>query len=291
MPTRRRLALTTLALLIAIPAADAAPDLRSLAPDMKRIEAEIGGRLGVAVLDTGSGAALGYRADERFPMCSTFKFLAAAAVLAEAGAGRLRLEERVRLKAGDLVSHSPVTKGRVSGDGMTLAELGEAAVTRSDNTAANLLLGKVGGPAGLTAFARSIGDPMTRLDRIEPAMNKVVTGDPRDTTTPAAMLGNLRVLVLGDRLSPASRERLTAWLLGNKTGALRVRAGVPGDWRVGDKTGSCAEGSTNDIAVAWPPGRPPLIISTYLTETSAPLERRSAALAAVARAVASAYGR
>jgi len=291
MPTRRRLALTTLALLIAIPAADAAPDLRSLAPDMKRIEAEIGGRLGVAVLDTGSGAALGYRADERFPMCSTFKFLAAAAVLAEADAGRLRLEERVRLKAGDLVSHSPVTKGRVSGDGMTLAELGEAAVTRSDNTAANLLLGKVGGPAGLTAFARSIGDPMTRLDRIEPAMNKVVTGDPRDTTTPAAMLGNLRVLVLGDRLSPASRERLTTWLLGNKTGALRVRAGVPGDWRVGDKTGSCAEGSTNDIAVAWPPGRPPLIISTYLTETSAPLERRSAALAAVARAVASAYGR
>ena len=157
MPTRRRLALTTLALLIAIPAADAAPDLRSLAPDMKRIEAEIGGRLGVAVLDTGSGAALGYRADERFPMCSTFKFLAADAVLAEADAGRLRLEERVRLKAGDLVSHSPVTKGRVSGDGMTLAELGEAAVTRSDNTAANLLLGKVGGPAGLTAFARSIG--------------------------------------------------------------------------------------------------------------------------------------
>jgi beta-lactamase class A len=289
MLDRRLLALGALALLAA-PALAASP-LSLLEPEMRRIEAEVGGRLGVAVLDTGSGAELRYRADERFPMCSTFKFLAAAAVLAEADAGRLRLEERVRLKAGDLVSHSPVTKGRVSGDGMTLAELGEAAVTRSDNTAANLLLGKVGGPAGLTAFARSIGDPMTRLDRIEPAMNKVVTGDPRDTTTPAAMLGNLRVLVLGDRLSPASRERLTAWLLGNKTGALRVRAGVPGDWRVGDKTGSCAEGSTNDIAVAWPPGRPPLIISTYLTETSAPLERRSAALAAVARAVASAYGR
>jgi beta-lactamase class A len=289
MLDRRLLALGALALLAA-PALAASP-LSLLEPEMRRIEAEVGGRLGVAVLDTGSGAELRYRADERFPMCSTFKFLAAAAVLAEADAGRLRLDEHVRIEARDVVSHSPVTKARAVGDGMTLAGLGEAAVTRSDNTAANILVGRVGGPAGLTAFARSIGDPATRLDRVEPAMNKVSPGDPRDTTTPAAMLGNLRVLVLGDRLTPASRERLSAWLVGNKTGALRVRAGVPGDWRVGDKTGSCAHGSTNDVAVAWPPGRPPLIISTYLTQTSAPLERRSAALAAVAGAVASAYGR
>jgi beta-lactamase class A len=158
-----------------------------------------------------------------------------------------------------------------------------AAVTVSDNTAANLLLATMGGPAGLTAYVRSLGDTMTRLDRNEPTLNTAIAGDPRDTTTPAAMLGDLNTLLLGTALSPASRETLTRWLVENKTGNARIRAGVPKDWRVGDKTGTGANGSTNDIGIVWPPKRAPILIAAYLTETSRPLPAREATLASVAR--------
>jgi beta-lactamase class A len=169
---------------------------------------------------------------------------------------------------------------------MTLAELCDAAVTLSDNTAGNLLLAAIGGPAGLTAYLRSLGDKVTRLDRIEPFLNDVAPGDRRDTTSPAAVAMTLRQLVLGDALSPDSRARLTGWLVGCKTGDDRLRAGLPAGWRVGDKTGTGPHGDTNDIAVLWPPGRPPLVVTTYLSESSAPPERRNAALATVGRAVA-----
>ena len=169
---------------------------------------------------------------------------------------------------------------------MTLAELCEAAITLSDNTAGNLLLASFGGPAGLTAFVRALGDEMTRLDRIEPELNEATPGDPRDTTTPAAMLENLRRLVLGDALSGASREQLTAWLVANKTGGKRLRAGLPPEWRVGDKTGGGGNGATNDIAVAWPPGRPPIIVSAYFGESSASLDARNAVLASIGRIAA-----
>jgi beta-lactamase class A len=262
-----------------------------LAADLGKIEAESGGRLGVAALDTLTGARSAHRADERFPMCSTFKLLAAGAILARVDAGKERLERRVRFEPRDVVPVSPITKSRTGGDGMSLAELCEAALTESDNTAANLLLAALEGPAGLTAYARSLGDSVTRLDRIEPDLNEAVPGDPRDTTSPAAMLSNLHSLVLGDVLAATSKDQLGRWLLANKTGDARLRAGLPSGWRLGDKTGSGEHGTTNDVGLIWPPERPPIVVAIYLTETSKPAEHRNATLAAVGRAVAAALER
>lgn len=251
------------------------------------LEKERGGRLGVAVTDTSSGKSAAYRGEERFPMCSTFKTLAAAAILARVDAGKEQLDRRIRFAAGDVVVNSPVSKNRAGGDGMSLAEICEAAMAFSDNTAGNLLLANLGGPAGLTMYARSLGDAVTRLDRNEPDLNEAVPEDPRDTTSPSAMLSNLRTLITGNALSPASRERLINWLIGNKTGDARLRAGFPHDWRVGDKTGSGEKGTTNDVAVIWPTSsRSPLFVSVYLTGSSPEADHRNATLAAVARLVA-----
>jgi len=257
-----------------------------LAADLVQIERESGGRLGVAVLDTLTGARSARRADERFPMCSTFKLLAAGAILARVDAGKERLERRIRFEPRDVVAVSHITKNRTGGEGVSLAELCEAALTESDNTAANLLLAALDGPAGLTAYARSLGDTVTRLDRIEPDLNEAILGDPRDTTSPEAMLSNLHSLVLGNVLSTASKDQLGRWLVANKTGDARLRAGLPRGWRVGDKTGSGERGTANDIGIIWPPGRAPIVVAVYLTETSKPDEQRNATLAAVGRAIA-----
>jgi beta-lactamase class A len=254
-----------------------------------KIEAESGGRLGVAVLNTGTGALAGHRIDERFPMCSTFKTLAAAAILARVDAGKEQLARRIAVEQKDILSYAPITKQHVGQD-MTVAELCEAAVTLSDNTAANLLLASLGGPSAITAYARSLGDDVTRLDRSEPELNEATPGDPRDTTTPAAMAKNLKLLATGMVLSAASRDQLIGWLVGCKTGDAKLRAGLPKSWRVGDKTGSGDHGSSNDAAVIWPNGKPPVIVTSYLTETAAPDDKRNAAHVAVGRAVAAAFG-
>ena len=261
--------------------------LDSLAADFARIEKESGGRLGVQVIDTETGAKAGHRADERFPLCSTFKTLAAAAILARVDAGKEKLERHVTYTAKDLVTYSPETEKHV-GRGMTLAAICKAAITLSDNTAGNLMLNAIGGPAGLTAWLRTIGDEVTRLDRMETELNEALPDDPRDTTTPAAMAADLRKLVLGKALSPASREQLKAWLLANTTGDKRLRAHLPRGWRVGDKTGSGERGSTNDAGIIWLPERKPIVVAAYLTGTEAPKETRDAALALVGRVVATA---
>ncbi len=256
--------------------------------EVRRIETASGGRLGVAVLDTASGARHGYREDERFPMCSTFKLLAAALVLARVDQGRERLDRRVEVRAQDIVDYSPATQPRIGGAPMTMAELCETAVTLSDNTAANLMLASFGGPRGLSAYLRTLGDDKTRLDRIEPQLNEATPGDPRDTTTPAAMLGSLHRIALGDALSPASREQMNRWLLANKTGDARLRALLPPGWRVGDKTGTGGHGTHNDVGVLWPPGgRAPLLVCGYLTGTTAPVAVRERTLAEVGRLAAS----
>ncbi len=259
----------------------------TLADTFKKIETDTGGRLGVAVLDTQTGTSAGHRADELFAMCSSFKLLAAATVLARVDAGKEKLDRRVPVQAGDIIPYSPAVKERVGGT-MSLAELCAAAVTLSDNAAANLILATFGGPAGVTTFVRSIGDSVTRLDRTEPTLNEARAGDPRDTTSPAAMAATIQKLVLGTALSAASREQLTAWLLDNKTGDARLRAGVPKDWRVGDKTGTCNSSTANDVGIAWPPGRQPVIMSVYLTGATVKAEQQNAAIASVARAVATA---
>ena len=256
--------------------------------EVAQIENDSGGRLGVAVLDTHTGLAWAHRGSERFPMCSTFKFLAAALVLARVDQGQEQLTRRIAVQASDIVPHAPATGPRVGGAPMSLAELCDAAITLSDNPAANLLLQSFGGPAALTAYARGLGDAFTRLDRIEPELNEALPGDPRDTTTPEAMLQTLRKIVLGDALSPASRAQITRWLLDNKTGERKLRAQLPAGWRVGDKTGGGAYGTNNDVGVLWPPaGRAPLLVSSYLTQTRADQATRDLALARVGRLAAS----
>ena len=255
-----------------------------------RLEAEVGGRLGVAAIDTGSGARLAYRGDERFPMCSTFKVLAAGAILTRVDTGTEQLNRPIPITAVDLVPYSPVTKQH-TGVSMTLAAICEAAVTMSDNTAGNLMLGRLGGPEAVTRFARMLGDSVTRLDRIETELNEATPGDPRDTTTPMAMADDLRMLVFGDVLSTSSRAQLAAWLRATKTGDAKLRAGVPAAWSVGDKTGGGDHGTVNDIAAIWPPNHPPIVVCVYMTETSAGFDRCNAAIAAVGRAIAESLGR
>ncbi|BBK44921.1 beta-lactamase [Allostella vacuolata] len=250
------------------------------------LEARHGGRLGVSVLDTGSGQRIEHRANERFAMCSTFKLLAASMVLSRVDRAEERLDRRIRFTAADVVDYSPVTGPRAGGPGMTMGEVCEAAMTQSDNTAGNLMLQSFGGPAALTAYARSLGDPVTRLDRMETALNEAAPGDPRDTTTPAAMVDNLAQLALGPALSEPSRAQLITWMVGNRTGDRRLRAGFPEGWRVGDKTGTGGHGSAADIAVVWRPERTPLVVAVYCAEATAPPERRNSLFEEVARVIA-----
>jgi len=290
--TRRELLAGGATLLLAprgLPAWAEAPAPDRFFARIREIETRVDGRLGVAALDTGAGERLGHRSGERFPMCSTFKWLLAAQVLARVDAGEESLDRVVRYGPEDVLEYAPVARDNLARGGMTVDELCAAAVRRSDNTAANLLLAASGGPEGLTAFLRGIGDPVTRLDRIEPAMNMVGPGDERDTTTPDAMVDDLRTLLLGDALSPASRELLAEWLVTATTGKTRLRAGLPEGWRVGDKTGTCGSGVAHDVAIAWPPGRAPILVAAYLAEADASFEECNAALADVGRAVAEAF--
>jgi beta-lactamase class A len=254
---------------------------------LPELERQFGARLGVYALDTGTGRELVHRADERFAMCSVFKALAAAAVLDRTPPEYL--DQRVHYGQADLVDPSPVAAQHVA-DGMTIRELCDAAVRYSDNTAGNLLLADVGGPAGITQFARSLGDQVSRLDRTEPELNSAVPGDERDTTTPRAIAGCFRTLVLGDRLDAADRALFTEWLVGNKTGDARIRAGVPAGWRVGDKTGTGSYGTANDVAVVWPPAAAPIVLAVLTSRAAEDAEHQNALLAEAAAVVAQELG-
>ena len=269
-----------------------AADASSAAEVLAELEHQHGGRLGVAILDTGSGQLMGHREDERFALCSTFKLLLAAAVLQQIDAGRLQLRQWVPLRPGDRVAHAPVASPAIAMGGMPLEALAKAMQTTSDNVAANALLRLMGGPAGLTAWLRTQGDETTRIDRWEPDMNRVMTGDVRDTTSPAAMARCVAHLVLGEALSHRSRARLQGWLVETQTGLKRLRAELPPGWRAGDKTGT-GQGHghpdrINDVAVLWPPaGRAPLVVTAYYeapVTTSGPMRMQDeAVLAAVGR--------
>ncbi|MBB5883572.1 class A beta-lactamase [Xanthomonas sp. LMG 8992] len=260
-----------------------APTLQQRLADIER---RSGGRLGVSLLD-GSGARLGgQHQDERFPLCSTFKFLLAGAVLQRVDRGELSLERRVPVRKADLLGNAPVSERHVGGT-LSVAELCRAAMIYSDNTAANLLLPLVGDPPGVTRFLRALGDTQTQLDRNEPGMNDFVAGNPRDTTTPAAMAATMRTLLLGEALQPVSRQRLIGWMRDNRTGKDCLRAGLPAGWQIGDKTGSNGTDTRNDIAIIWAPGRAtPLLLTAYLNGASVDSAARDATLKAVAQAVA-----
>jgi len=258
----------------------------SLGARLAELDKRSGGRLGCAVLNTSTEAMIAHRGDQRFPMCSTFKASAVAFVLQRADRRAERLDRRIVFSERDILPHAPITELHVGGDGMSVADLCAAAITVSDNTAANLLLASFGGPAALTNFWRAIGDTVTRLDRTEPELNEGTPGDPRDTTSPAAMLENLRKFVLGDVLAPASREMFSKWLVRTTTGDARLRAGFPRNWVIGDKTGTGGHETSNDIAVIWPPSRKPFVVAAYLTQGPDSEDARNAILADVGHAVA-----
>lgn len=259
-----------------------------LAPGLEALEAQAGGRLGAFVLDTGTGAGMGWRADERFAHCSSFKLSLAALFLARADRGEIDLGERLRWTAADLLPNSNLTRAHVS-DGLTIEELAHAVLVSSDNTGANVLLRHVGGPAALTRFWRSLGDGVSRLDRYELELNDVPPGTELDTTTPRAMAATLAKLVVGDALAPASRDKLRAWMAEVQTGVRRLRAGLPAGWVAGDKTGTGIGGGTDtyvDIAYAGPEGRKPLIVTAYFNPA-----KRSDGISPEAEAVLAEVGR
>lgn len=267
-----------------------AASLKAAAPQFEnriaQIEAETGSRIGITAIDSGTGRRIEHRPNERFLMCSTFKLLAAAAVLQRVDRKEENLERFVRYNQADILEYAPVTKQHVAEGGMKLFALCEAAIEQSDNTAGNLLLQAIGGPAGLTKFARSLGDQVTRLDRVEPDLNiPLKEGDERDTTSAAAMCVDLVRILTTDSLSEKSRELLQDWLLNSETGANLIRAGVPKDWRVGDKTGRSGKGATNDVAVLYPANGTRVFIAIYTVVSSGSEEKRSEIVANVAREV------
>jgi beta-lactamase class A len=270
------------------PPSSAAPAAPSADTELAALEAEFDARLGVYALDTGTGRALEYEADTRFAYASTIKAPLAGVVLLETT--EAELDELVTYEASDLLEYAPVTSQNVA-TGMTLRALADAAVRYSDNTAANLLFDRIGGPAGLDAALEELGDDVTQVDREEPSLNEATPGDPRDTSTARALATVLERLVVGDALDPGDRATLTAWLVGNTTGDALIRAGVPAGWTVGDKTGSAAYGTRNDIAVIWPPDAAPIVLAVLSSRASADAEHDDALLARATTVVLEALAR
>lgn len=283
----RRLFTTSTCLALMTGCATAIADARiaSLHAHCKNLEAQAQGRLGVCILDTASGQQWGWREDEYFMMLSSFKLLASALVLHRVDQGQESLQRRIAYSRSALIPWSPVTEKHADSAGLTLGELCAATITTSDNTAANLILESYGGPSALTAYARQLGDSVTRLDRNEPTLNSPSENGLLDTTSPRAMALTMQALLIDDALSLSSRQQLRDWLLANTTGGNRLKAGVPSNWIVGDKTGTYGT-DANDIGILIPPQRAPLIVSAYLAESQAEGSVKEACLAQVATWVA-----
>jgi len=251
---------------------------------LEAIRTRIGGRLGVHVLDTHTGQRVRFDDDSRYATASTFKMLLAAAVLKRVDRGELSLTQPVTYSEKDMLKvTSPVTAKHLAEGSLPVQDLCAAIVEVSDNSAANLLMKLIGGPVAVTSFARELGDPVTRLDRWEPELNTNVRGDPRDTTSARAMVGIMQKLFTGGALSAASVEQLTGWMIEATPGLGRVRAGIPKSWKAGDKTGTGANGAVNDLAILWPPGRMPILIATYMSQSTQSVEALTAAHADIAK--------
>ncbi|MBC0856513.1 class A beta-lactamase [Pantoea stewartii] len=248
------------------------------------LEKKSNGRLGVVLINTADNSQIVYRGLERFPMCSTSKVMAVASLLKKSEEKRGVLNEKIKIKKKDLVNYNPITEKHLT-DGMTLSELSAAALQYSDNTAMNKILLYIGGPAKVTQFARSINDRTYRLDRNEPTLNTAIPGDLRDTTSPEAMAKSLSRLTIGNALGEKQRAQLIEWMKGNTTGNASIRAGLPKDWTVGDKTGSGDYGTTNDIAIIWPKNHAPLILVTYFTQFDKGATGKKDVLASAAKIV------
>jgi beta-lactamase class A len=250
------------------------------------IVSRVGGRVGVHWYDTHTGARIGLDDESRYAMASTFKMLLAAAVLSKVDRGELALATKLPFGEKEMLPTAPVSLKYLAEGAIPIQAACAAVVEVSDNTAANLLLKQIGGPEGFTKFVRQIGDNTTRLDRFELELNTNEPGDPRDTTTPKAMVGSMEQVLMKDVLSAVSRQRLTDWLISATPGLTRIRAGLPSDWKAGDKTGTGRNGAVNDLAILWPPGRKPILVAIYLSESKKPNDELIAAHAEIARLLA-----
>ncbi len=272
-------------LLLGAVAPAAALDASRLAAAVEGEEQTLHARVGVAVIDRKDGARWAYRGDERFPLMSTHKSFSCAALLAKVDRGWASLDARVVIQPAELVANSPVTSKRVAPASMSLAEICAAAIDYSDNTAANKILAAIGGPGGVTSLFRALGDETSRLDRTETSLNEALPGDPRDTTTPKAAAADLEKVLLGDVLKPDSRGTLTQWMVDDKVSGALLRAALPAQWRIADKTGAGERGSRGIVAVIWPTGRAPVVTAIYIAETEANLDARNAAIARIGAAL------
>lgn len=280
--TRRTLILVSSAALLCGAAGLRARSAEAAEAKLEAIRARIGGRLGVHALDTQTGKHIGFDDASPFAMASTFKLPLAAAILAQVDRGELALDQKVAFGAADMVRYAPVVSTHLAQGSITVRELCAAVIELSDNAAANLLLRLIGGPAGVTQFMRGLGDRVTRMDRLEPELNSNLPGDARDTTTALTMVDAMAQILTGSVLSVSSRALLTGWLVTASTGLKRIRAGLPPDWKAGDKSGSGANGAINDVAIAWPPNRRPVLIAIYMAGSSLKTDALSAAHAEIA---------
>jgi beta-lactamase class A len=288
MITRRHIIGLALAAAWAAPAAAARADR-----ELKAILKRIGGRLGVHALDSQSGKRFGIDDRSRYAMASTFKLPLAAAILWQVDRGAFGLERTLPVARENLLPNSPAVEAALAAGGstMTLRELCNAIITVSDNAAANILLTGIGGPPALTTFMRNVGDDVTRMDRMETAVNSNMPGDPRDTTTPRAMVDSMLRIFTQDVLSIPSRALLIEWLTGSKTGLARIHAGIPKTWMVGGKTGTGENGAVNDLVVAFPPDRRPVFVAVYMSGSQHPLGELNAAHAQIGALVSGELGR
>ena len=254
---------------------------------LKAIQKRVGGRLGVHILDSQSGKRIGLDDDSRYSMASTFKLPLAASLLWQVDHGAFPLAHELKIGREDLLANSPVLEPQIAAGATSLSvrELCHAAVTYSDNAAANVLLTAMGGPSALTAFARSIGDQDSRFDRIEPELNANSPGDERDTTTPHAMVESLLKIFTQNVLTLASRALLIDWMITSRTGVDRVRKGLPKSWQTGDKTGTGQNGAVNDLVLTWPPERRPILIAVYMSESKLETVQLAAAHAEIGQIV------
>ncbi|PKE29478.1 class A beta-lactamase [Rahnella sp. AA] len=268
--------------------AQTATKMITVQQQLAALEKDSGGRLGVMLINTADNSQIAYRADERFAMCSTSKFMAASAILKQSETQKDLLAQPVSIKKSDLVNYNPIAEKHVNGT-MTLGELAAAALQYSDNVGMNKLIEHLGGPQKVTEYARTLGDDTFRLDRTEPTLNTAIPGDERDTSTPRAMALSLQKNALGDGLARPQQAQLVEWMKGNTTGAMSIRAGLPATWIVGDKTGSGDYGTTNDIAVIWPENKAPLVLVTYFTQPQQDAKSRRDVLSSAAKIVTQGY--
>ena len=289
MGTDRRSVLTGLGALGLMGCSPLVDETLSFSRELQALEARHGGRLGLA-LSTG-GRRFAYRPDERFVYCSTFKMYLAAATLLRVQAGGERLDRAIPVTQADMVNHAPVTEPAIGGT-LTIEQLMKGTVEVSDNPAANILIRELGGLDALRAFYRGIGDVDTRVDRLEPEMNRL-DGD-KDTITPVQSVANIhRLLVSSDTpLSAASKTLLMRWLVDTPTGMNRIKAGVPAGWIVAHKTGTGGYGPVNDIGVLYPPSGDPIVMAAYFHATRESTDdQREAVIADATRIALSALGR